>query len=46
MILKTFCHSSDHIRTLFPILSGKEQNFEMPAEAKLHFNSMKYLEKM
>jgi hypothetical protein len=27
-------------------LSGKEQNFEMPAEAKLHFNRLKYIEKM
>ena len=46
MILLTFYYSSDHFRSLFPILSVKEQNFEMAAKAKLHFNSLKYLEKI
>ena len=46
MILLSFYHFSDHFRSLFPILSEKEQNFEMRAEAKLQFNSLKYQEKI
>ena len=46
MILLTFYYSSDYFRSLFPILSVEEQNFPDRTGAKLHFNSLKYLEKM
>jgi len=45
MILLSFYYSSDHFRSLFPILSVEGQNFAVRSGAKLHFNSMKYLEK-
>ena len=46
MILLLFYYSSDHIRSLFPILSVEEQNLAARSGAKLHFNSLKYLEKI
>ena len=46
MILLIFCYSIDHFRSLFPILSIKGQNFPVRSGTKLHFNSMKYLEKI
>jgi hypothetical protein len=46
MILLSLYYSSDHFRSLFPSLSVEEQNFPVQSGAKLHFNSMKYLEKI
>jgi hypothetical protein len=45
MILLSFYYSSDHFRPLFPILSVEKHNFPVRSGAKLHFNSMKFLEK-
>ena len=46
MITLLFCYSTDRFQSLFPILSVEEQNFATRTGAKLHFNSLKYMEKM